>query len=133
MLELFTLRQGKNGSHAAGIAAVATADALLSEWLFSYTREDAEARARQMAASIVKENNENSIRDVNETATQYIADWISSNPKGFTEDGYGPRLGEIEGRTAYVFPSLLNKAITDGGFSTRKTLKYLAEQGIIEH
>jgi hypothetical protein len=26
----------------------------------------------------------------------------------------------------------LNKAITDGGFSTRKTLKYLAEQGIIE-
>lgn len=133
MLEhVYDLNDGKNGSHAAGIAAVATADALLSEWLFSYTREDAEARARQMAASIVKENNENSVRDVNETAVQYIADWISSNDRGFTGEGYGQRLGEIDGTYAYIFPSVLNKAIADGGFSTRKTLKYLAEQDIIE-
>lgn len=133
MLEfVYEKNNGKNGSHATGIAAVATADALIDEWFFGAGRQEAEERARQMAATIVKENNENSIRDVNETATQYIADWISSNARGFTGYGFGPRLGEIEGRTAYIFPSLLNKAISDGGFSTRKTLKYLAEQGIIE-
>ena len=85
-----------------------------------------------MAEDIVRENAENSVRDVNETATQYVADWIASNDKGFHGDGYGPRLGEIDGKFAYIFPSILNTAIADGGFSTRKTLKYLAEQGIIE-
>lgn len=133
MLEfVYEKNSGKNGSHATGIAAVATADALVDEWFFGAGQQEAEERAKQMAAVIVKENNENSVRDVNETATQYISDWISSNAKAFTGDGYGQRLGEIEGQTAYVFPSLLNKAISDGGFSTRKTLKYLSEQGIIE-
>lgn len=133
MLEfVYEKNNGKNGSHATGIAAVATADALIDEWFFGASQQEATERAMQMAAVIVKENNENSTRDVNETAAQYIADWIASNAKGFTGDGFGPRLGEIEGQTAYVFPSLLNKAISDGGFSTRKTLKYLAEQGIID-
>ena len=133
MLEfVYSCNEGKNGSHAAGIAAVATADALLSEWLFSTPREEAERLARQMAEGIVRENNENSIRDVNETAAQYVSDWINSNTKGFTGEGFGQRLGEIEGNFAYIFPSVLNKAIADGGFSTRKTLKYLAEQNIIE-
>lgn len=133
MLEfVYDCNNGKNGSHAAGIAAVATADALLSEWIFGATQQDAAARARAMASVIVKENAENSVRDVNETATQYIADWIASNEKGFTGDGYGQRLGEINAGAAYIFPSILNKAIADGGFSTRKTLKYLAEQGIVE-
>lgn len=129
---VYSCNDGKNGSHAAGIAAVATADALLSEWLFGIPREEAEHRAREMAEDIVRENNENSARDVNETATQYIADWIASNTNGFTGEGFGPRFGEIDGDTAYIFPSVLNKAIADGGFSTRKTLKYLAEQNIIE-
>ena len=31
----------------------------------------------------------------------------------------------------YIFPSLLNQALTKAGYSPRKTLKYLADQGII--
>lgn len=129
---VYSQNNGKNGSHAAGIAAVATADALIDEWFFGSTKDEAERRAKAMAAYIVQENAENTVRDVNETALQYIADWVSSNDKGFTGDGYGQRLGEIEGQAAYVFPSILNKVIADGGFSVRKTLKYLAEQGVIE-
>lgn len=132
LLYVHERNQGKNGSHAAGIATVATADALVSEWFFGQTREQAEAMACMMAAVIIKENAENSLRDVNETAAQYVADWIVSNQRGFSGEGTGPRLGMIEDRAAYVFPTLLNKAIADGGFSPRKTLKYLAEEGIIE-
>ena len=129
---VFALAKGRNGSHAAGIAAVATADAFIEEWFFGAHPLDADDRAIKMAAAIIKSNQENAVRDVNETAAQYVADWISSNIKGFTGTGNGPLLGEITGRTAYVFPSLLNKAISDGGYSARKTLKYLAEQGVIE-
>lgn len=133
MLEfVYSQNSGKNGSHAAGIAAVATADALLSQWIFGDDFLDAESRARQMAQAILKENAENAVRDVNEVAAQYVADWIASNEKGFTGQGFGQRLGELESDIAYVFPSILNKAIADGGFSPRKTLKYLAEQGVIE-
>ncbi len=133
MLEyVYTQNNGKNGSHAASIAAVATADALVDEWIFGNSRDQAEARAQQMAAYIVRMNAENTVRDVNESAVQYIADWITSNTRAFTGETYGQRFGEIDGEITYVFQTILNKVISDGGFSPRKTLKYMAEECIIE-
>ena len=35
------------------------------------------------------------------------------------------------GNTAYIFPSMLNQALTKAGYSPRKTMKYMAEQGLI--
>jgi len=123
--------RGRNGAHAAGIATVALADSLIDEWFFGSTRREAERRACVMAAGIVRENSENDLRDVNENAAQFVADWIMSRARDFTSDARGPRLGEIDGGYAYVFPSLLREAVTNAGYSYRKTLKYLAEQGIV--
>jgi len=127
-----SMQEGKSGSHAAGIAAVATADVLVSEWLFGAERADAEARAKQMAQIVVQSNAENSVRDVNENAADFIQDWITSNLNSFTGDGYGQRFGELQNGWAYIFPSVLNDVLTKEGFSPRKTLKYLAEKGQLE-
>ena len=35
------------------------------------------------------------------------------------------------GNTVYIFPSMLNQALTKAGYSPRKTMKYLADKGLI--
>ena len=69
--------------------------------------------------------------DVNENATQYIVDWILSNKDSFGEKAFGTCLGMIQNKNAYIFPSMLTQALTKAGYSSRKTLKYLADKGLI--
>jgi len=70
---------------------------------------------------------------VNENATQYVVDWILSNKAYFGANAVGTCLGMTSesGNTVYIFPSMLNQALTKAGYSPRKTMKYLAEQGLI--
>lgn len=146
--EVYKIANGTSGAHIAGITAVTLADAMIEDWLFNPDPEAAEpagdklqltitpaarARALQMAETIIKEQLASGTGDVNEHATQFIVDWILSNKSQFGEKAIGTCLGTTgaDGRKAYIFPSLLNQALTKAGYSPRKTLKYLAEQGII--
>lgn len=148
------ISQGKNGSHISGIAAVALADAMIDSWMFSPSKSDtllsapgrfseileplgisetSWAAAKRMAANILVEQVENNATDVNENATQYIVDWILSNKAYFGISSIGTCLGMTSesGDTVYIFPSMLNQALTKAGYSPRKTMKYLADQGLI--
>jgi len=151
--EVYKIADGTSGAHIAGISAVALADAMAESWIFNpdpaaaealedlptgfkYSLEIAPAawaRALQMAESIIREQLAAGSGDVNEHATQFIVDWILSNKSQFGDKAIGTCLGTIsqDGRKAYIFPSLLNQALTKAGYSPRKTLKYLADQGII--
>ena len=122
---------GKNGAHIAGIAAVALADMYIDEWFFNGT--ESESRALMMAEKIldIQPSRENS-NDVNDNARQYIFDWVMSNRNFFGTATIGTCYGTIDGNCAYIFPMILNQALNKGGYSPRKTLKYLAERGYIE-
>ena len=153
---VYQLSKGKSGSHIAGIAAVALTDAIIDTWLFEGSewlhryevgefdtkeaKDNPEAlqiapesweRAKEMARSILKEQMDADVGDVNENATQYIIDWILSNKDSFGERVYGTCLGLIEGQEVYIFPSMLTQALTKAGYSSRKTLKYLADKNLI--
>lgn len=125
--------EGKNGSHISGIAAVALADALIDQWFFGGTPENAQAEARRMAEHILVEQVEANTSDVNENATQFIVDWILSNGAYFGTKTIGACYGFTSetGNTAYIFPSVLNQALAKAGYSPRKTMKYLADRGLI--
>lgn len=148
------ISEGKNGSHIAGIAAVALADAMVDSWFFRPPEvdappaepgsileileplgitEEAWADAKRMAAEILKQQVENNSRDVNENATQFIVDWVLSNKAYFGTHAIGTCLGMTSdtGNIVYIFPSVLNQALTKAGFSARKTIKYLADNGLI--
>jgi hypothetical protein len=156
-MQLFVrgISEGKNGSHISGIAAVALADALIDSWIFGgrtksdtphlaqganseileplgVTEESWQA-AKRMAANILLQQVENNATDVNENATQYIVDWVLSNKAYFGTNAIGTCLGMTSetGNTVYIFPSMLNQALTKAGYSPRKTMKYLAERGLI--
>lgn len=127
------ISEGKNGSHIAGISAVALADAMIDEWFFGDSGETAWTAAQQMAADILLNQVESNSMDVNENATQFIVDWVLSNRLYFGPDTAGTCLGftSEDSSTIYIFPSVLNQALSKAGYSPRKTMKYLAEQGLI--
>ena len=147
--EVYRVANGTSGSHIAGISAVALADAMIETWIFSET-EPAERKSEngknelvimpevwqrsvQMAHSIIQEQLAAGVADVNENATQYIVDWILSNRLQFGEKAIGTCLGTIsndQGK-AYIFPTILNQALSKAGYSPRKTLKYWADNNII--
>lgn len=132
---------GKSGSHIAGIATVALADAMVESWFFADKPTETEitpeaaARAKEMARAILQEQLDAENGDVNENAVQYITDWILSNRAYFGDDAaekgtcYGT-FGE-GGQVCYIYPSTLNEALKKVGFSPRKTLKYMADSGLL--
>lgn len=125
--------QGKNGSHIAGIAAVALADSLIDEWFFGGNPRESVAEAKRMAASILINQVEANTTDVNENAVQFIVDWVLANRSYFGANAIGTCLGftSESGNTAYIFPSMLNQALTKAGYSPRRTMKYMAEKDLI--
>lgn len=146
--QVYAIANGTSGSHIAGISAVALADAMIDTWIFKSAAERSNApgekapleiateswnRAVAMAKSIIQEQMAAGVADVNENATQYIVDWILSNRQYFGEKAIGTCLGTIsqdQGKV-YIFPSILNTTLSKAGYSPRKTLKYLADNGII--
>jgi hypothetical protein len=140
--------KGMGGSHIAGVSAVALADALAEDWLFNPAAEEepdngvkrplrlsdaARTRAIAMADAVIKEQPTGREGDVNENATQYIVDWILSNSQYFGDKAVGTCLGYMgdSGKKAYIYPTILNQMLSRAGFSPRKTIRYLADQGII--
>ena len=144
------IANGKSGSHVAGISAVALADAMIDTWFFcssdgenvdkSETNVDnleildsSWKRAKEMAAAILQEQMAADTGDVNENAVQFVVDWALQNKIYFGEKAMGTCLGVFSesGNTVYIFPSALNQALTKAGYSARKTLKYMADNGLI--
>ncbi|MDE6260366.1 MAG: DUF927 domain-containing protein [Oscillospiraceae bacterium] len=133
------LSDGKNGAHTAAVALVALADAMIDTWLFegqegTSIAPESWARAKAMAADILNQQQSSGSGDVNENAVQYIVDWVLANKAFFNPQTIGTSYGMMggEGEVAYIFPSILNDALKRGGFSPQKTLRYMAEQGLIE-
>lgn len=127
------ISDGKNGSHISGIATVALADAMIDQLFFDGTKESAWESAKAMAASILVNQVESNATDVNENAVQFVVDWVLSNKAYFGTNAVGTCLGftNESGNIAYIFPSMLNQALSKAGYSPKKTMKYMAEQGLI--
>ena len=90
-------------------------------------------RAKVMAQNILQEQMSSDVGDVNENAVQFVVDWVTSNKAYFGEKAIGACLGCMSesGNIAYIFPSVLNQALSKAGYSPRKTLKYMADMGYI--
>lgn len=149
------ISDGKNNSHVSSVATVAIADAMLDSWLFKGVSQSgaptnipadlSEAfealgiqpeswdRAKNMAASILLDQVQANATDVNESAAQYIVDWILSNKSFFGTNVVGICFGVTSdtGDTVWIYPSHLKTALKKGGYNPTKTMLFLEEQGLI--
>ena len=152
-LYIRAISEGKNGSHISGIAAVALADAMIDSWFFGSKTDTpitppenipefltalgitwtSWVMAKRMAERILIEQVESNSTDVNENAVQFVVDWVLSYKSYFGANAIGTCLGMTSeaGNIAYIFPSMLNQALAKAGYSPRKTMKYMAERGLI--
>ena len=131
---IMNLSENLDSSHAADLATVALADALIDTWLFKGEdgiNAESVGRSLRMAKSILEEQLASGSVDVNESAKQYIVDWILSNKEQFGEKVIGTCLGKLNNGIVYIFPSILNETLKRAGYSPRKTLRHLADQELI--
>lgn len=132
-IEVEQITGQRNGSHASSLAAVATADRIISTLFFGESEADAKQHSLDMIRGIVGDMSADELPDVNVSAAQFIGDWIAMNKeRSFAADCIGPRYGINEGtETAYILPTPLREAMEKAGFSYRKTMKWLRENGVI--
>ena len=132
---------GKAGSHVAGVAVIALADAMVEDWLFKGLSADKELTvskdawdaAKEMAKRILKEQSSAKDGDVNEKATQCLIDWVLSNQSFFGAGAVGTCYGMMseDNKVAYIYPSQFSAVLRKDGYNDRKTKKYMADKGII--
>lgn len=142
MVGFFRENTTDSGAHIAGVAAVCLADAMIDSWFFKDDvpepdemgiTEESWKRARTLGKRIIDKMQEEEPMDVNESAVQFVTDWVLENKSQFGEKAIGTCYGDIteEGNIVYILPSALTAALEKGGFSARKTLGYMAREGYI--
>lgn len=99
--------KGQSGSHIDGVSTIATADALISVWLFGEQKDEAIERAVSMSTEILLMQQTAKSRDVNMSALQFVVDWINSNGSQFGADARSPAYGFVSaGNGTYIRQSL---------------------------
>lgn len=122
----------KLGSHLSSVAVVTLADQLSSEWIFG---ESAGAdMSYHMAEQILMMLADEKEADVTDQAYEFIQGWILSNVQQFTDDAKGARYGfvdEDDPNIYYIFPYVLEEALTKQEYSYRKITRTLGDRGKI--
>ena len=133
------------GGHpqADNVALVAFADALAEFYVFSPGKDwDAcLAGGMELAGWALGNATGQDAADTDLKAIQFLNEWLVRNSIHFDEscemdrlERYGVRQERTDrpGNMWCVFSSVLNKALTDAGYDRNKTLRRMADEGLLE-
>ena len=129
-----SISNGKAGSHVAGVSVVALADAMIDTWLFSESDQNAAENVQnQEKRSVFEEETYKKLEIAPSSWERAKAMAKNILEEQMSAAVIGTCLGTMSegGEFAYIFPSVLNQALSKAGFSARKTLKYMADKGLI--
>lgn len=127
---------GYSEAHLSAVSLLATADYLVSRWLFGEAADQAMQEALNMASEAMKAlPTKDQLSDV-ARAWEFVENWISANAAKFIhdkDDRYTPPLlGFWKKDKLCIYPEGLMKAMEDNGFSPAKLLKEFSLAGRIE-
>lgn len=109
-------------------ALLLTADELATRWIFK--------DGRPLDFEDIKEFLQTKSEvDINERAYSYICETIAANTAKFNPQiEIGEVWGKLDSGTnrVYIIRNIFERICTDGGYSSRATLSWLARQGLIE-
>lgn len=117
--------------YADMVALVGIADYIASKACFG--DDDWEMSAAMAREVLAKLKTAEDI-DVNRAAVEYLAEWISRHARDF-DNAYanGPDLGTRDGMKTCIYRSAIAADMAREGFNVNKTLKYMADKGLIEY
>jgi hypothetical protein len=125
----------KVASHRAAIAQVVQGDYYSSMWLFGLERKEALQQALKLAETIFSQLETAKEYEDAFRAYDYLISWYNVNATffNFFEKGdHRQRYGMIDERYLYLFPTVFERAITEGGFNPKRILKDWAENNLIQ-
>lgn len=127
---------GYSEAHLSAVSLLATADYLVSLWLFGEEANQAMQEALAMATTTMNAlPTMDQLSDV-ARAWDFIENWISANAAKFIRDKddryVPPLLGFWRDDKLCIYPEGLTKAMEENGFSPAKLLKEFALAGKIE-
>lgn len=126
-------KTGHMGSHISAVTTVMLADYYASRWIFGKAEDQAYEEALQLAETILGQLETAAEADEAMRALDYFSSWYRVNIASFGDrspgrEWYGLKMqGNI-----YVFPTVFEKAMKDGGFNVRRILRDWAERDWIE-
>lgn len=113
---------------AMAAAAILTADLFATLWIF---KDDNALTIEEVSEFLASRE----AVSAGNRAYDWLCDWVESNKNHFNTDSYpaqGEIFGVIDGKTAYIIPSVIRKALADEGYSPQATFSYLRSNKLIE-
>ena len=113
---------------AMAAAAILTADALATLWIF---QDDNELTVEEIKTFLASKE----AVSAGNRAYDWLCDWVASNVNRFYSQDTPPTgetYGVIENSTAYINRGVFNRVVQEAGFSGSATLSYLKSSGKIE-
>lgn len=109
------------GSHQTSVAVVATADMLISQWVFEEDVNTAQEKAKETGLDILGRLVTNENADYAEKAREWLDSWIAQHKDNFRDDGYNEkvkeRYGWIRDDGFAILPSALEPDLKKAGFN----------------
>lgn len=114
---------------AMAAAAILTADALATLWIF---QDDNELTVEEIKTFLASKE----AVSAGNRAYDWLCDWVAANANRFIKDGevapQGEVYGKIEDTKAYIIRGVFNRVTQEAGFSGPATLSYLKSNNLIE-
>lgn len=120
------------GSHISAIAVVMLADYLASQWIFGLDEDKAFDEAVALAETVAGMLETAAEADDGLRAHEYFLSWYGVHAENFRSDTFGERYGIVANDVVYVFPTVFEKAMKEGGFNPNRILRDWAERNWIE-
>lgn len=122
------LKGDTTSKQAMAAAALITADALISEWIFKDGLKPLDAES---LSAFLKTKEQTS---VGARGYEYLCDWVARNANKMKKDvDAGERYGLIKDDVAYIYRTAFDDACEAKGFSPKSLLSYLKSNGLIEY
>lgn len=120
------------GSHVSSVAVTILADYYASVWIWGIPQKQAHDQALDLAERVfaVLPNSEEA--DYGVRAWSFVSGWISSYDAKFLDNTPPPRYGFKENGGYYIYPSIMNDALSTAGFSPRRVVQELVKMGRLE-
>jgi len=107
------------------------ADYLASQWIFGLNEDQAFEEALGMAEAIAGTLETAAEADDGLRAYEYLMSWYGVNIDRFKDSAYPERYGLVDCNMLYIYPTVFEEAMRDGGFNPNRILREWSERSWI--
>jgi len=119
-------------SHVTAITVVMLADYLASQWIFGLSEDQAFEEAVALAEIVAGMLETAAEADDGLRAYEYLMSWYGVNVEKFKDNTFTERYGMVEKNMLYIYPTIFEKAMKEGGFNPNRVLREWSEKDWIE-